>query len=107
MRATAAIIAAATILAGCGGDDDDTANGEPTGASGGQGVVEGAPYDITVGEFIVELQPQKQEILEAFVADGEACAGVEVDNGFVLLVSAAAIDADEQAPLADLVEEQC
>ena len=96
MRAGVAIIAAAAILAGCGGDDDSAAV-EPT----------GAPYDITVGEFLVELQPQKQEILEAFVADSEACAGVKADNGFVLLVSAAAIDADQEAPLADLVEEQC
>ena len=64
-------------------------------------------YDITVGEFIAELQPQKQEILEAFVADSEACQGVKVDPGFVLLVSAAAIDADQEAPLAELVEEQC
>ncbi len=97
MRAAVAIIAAATILAGCGGDDDDAAGGDTA----------GAPYDITVGEFIVELQPQKQEILEAFVADSQACAGIRVHNGFVLLVSAAAIDADQEAPLADLVEEQC
>ena len=62
---------------------------------------------MTVGDFLVELQPQKQEILEAFVADSEACTGVSVDNGFVLLVSAAAIDADQEAPLSDLVEEQC
>jgi hypothetical protein len=97
MRAGVAIIAAAAILAGCGGDDDDSVAVEPS----------GAPYDITVGEFLVELQPQKQEILEAFVADSEACAGVKADNGFVLLMSAAAIDADQEAQLADLVEEQC
>jgi ABC-type glycerol-3-phosphate transport system substrate-binding protein len=106
MRGAVAIIAAAALLAGCGGDDD-AAGGDTAGASGAEGIVEGAPYDITVGEFLVELQPQKQEILDAFVADSEACAGVEVDNGFVLLVSAAAIDADHEAPLAGLVEEQC
>ena len=107
MRAAVAIIAAAALLAGCGADDDDAAGGDPAGASGTEGIVDGAPYDITVGEFLVELQPQKQEILDAFVADSEACAGVDVDNGFVLLVSAAAIDADQEAPLAGLVEEQC
>ena len=107
MRVAAAIIAAAAMLAGCGGDDDDTARGDIAGASGAPGVAEGAPYDITVGEFIAELQPQKQKILEEFVADSEACAGLDVDNGFVLLVSAAAIDADQEAPLAGLVEEQC
>jgi hypothetical protein len=30
-----------------------------------------------------------------------------VDPGFVLLVSAQAIDADQEGPLAELVEEQC
>jgi hypothetical protein len=107
MRAAVAIIAAAALLAGCGGDDDDAAGGDTAGASGAEDIVEGAPYDITVGEFLVELQPQKQEILEAFVADSQACGGADVDNGFVLLVSAAAIDADQEAPLAGLVEEQC
>ena len=38
MRAAPAIIAVAAILAGCG--DDDTAGGEPAGASGTEGVVE-------------------------------------------------------------------
>jgi hypothetical protein len=97
MRSAVAIIAAAALLAGCGGDDDAAAGVAPP----------DAPYDISVGEFIAELQPQKQEILEAFVADSDACGGIEVDNGFVLLVSAAAIDADQEAPLAGLVEEQC
>jgi ABC-type glycerol-3-phosphate transport system substrate-binding protein len=97
MRSGIAIIAAAALLGGCGGDDDDAAGGESA----------GAPYEITVGEFLAELQPQKQEILKAFVADSEACAGVKADNGFVLLVSAASIDADQSAPLTDLVEEQC
>jgi hypothetical protein len=97
MRVAVAMIAAATLLAACGGDDDDSASGEPT----------DAPYDISVGQFIAELQPEKQEILEAFVADSKACAGVDADNGFVLLVSAAAIDAGQSTPLAELVEEQC
>jgi len=100
VRVTAAIAALALAAAGCGGDDDDeSAASEPTGP--------GAVADITVGEFIAELQPQKQEILREYVAGSEACEGVRVDPGFVLLVTAAAIDADQEAPLADLVEEQC
>jgi hypothetical protein len=106
MRRPVVLLAALAVAAGCGGDDDSPAEGN-AGATGPAEVAEGAPYDITVGEFIAELQPQKQEILAAFVADSEACKGVKVDPGFVLLVSAAAIDADQDAPLAGLVEEQC
>ena len=106
-RALVLILAVAAI-AGCGGDDDEpAASAEAAGASGMEGVVDGAAYDITVGEFIAELQPDKQDILRDFVADSDACKGVKVDPGFVLLVSAEAIDADSDAPLADLVEEQC
>ena len=108
MRSAAISVAAATLmaLAGCGDDDDEQATSGASGATGAA-LAEGAPYDITVGEFIAELQPQKQEILEAFVADSNACKGVDVDDGFVLLVTAQAIDADQEAPLGGLVEEQC
>lgn len=104
MRACATVAAALALVltAGCGGDDDDESTSEPSGTSAPAGAA-----DITVGEFIAELQPQKQEILKDYVATSEACKGVKVDPGFVLLVSAAAIDADQDAPLADLVEEQC
>jgi hypothetical protein len=101
-----ALIAAGLLAAGCGGDDDD-AVGTETGADASTVAAEGAPYDITVGEFIVELQPDKEQILKAFVADSTTCEGVKVDPGFVLLVSARAIDADQDAPLTDLVEDQC
>ncbi len=102
MTRTAAILAAALMLAaGCGGDDDDP---PAEGASGASGVASPA---ITVGEFIAELRPDKQTILESIVAETPACKGVEVDSGFVLLVSAEAIDAGQESPLAELVEEQC
>ena len=105
MRRLTPVLAALALAAGCGGDDE----GEPPadGATGATEVTVGAPYDITVGEFIAELQPQKQEILDAFVAESEACKGVKVDPGFVLVVSAAAIDAEQDAPLEGLVEDQC
>jgi hypothetical protein len=106
MRKLLALLAALLFAAGCGDDDESDTTG-PTGATGAQQAAEGASYDITVGEFIAELQPQKQEILEDFVADTKACRGLEVDNGFVLLVSAAAIDAQQDAPLAALAEDQC
>jgi hypothetical protein len=101
-RLAPTILAALWLAVGCGGDDDDAA--PEAGASGAAGV---APVGITVGEFIAELRPDKQAILETVVAETPACKGVEVDSGFVLLVSAQAIDADQQSPLAELVAEQC
>jgi hypothetical protein len=107
MRRALVLTLAVAAIAGCGGDDEPAAGDSSAGASGAEGVVDGAAYDITVGEFIAELQPDKQEILTDFVADTAACKGVKVDPGFVLLVSAEAIDAEQETPLADLVEEQC
>ena len=93
MRGIAVLLAALLLAAGCGGDDD-----EPSSTTSDF---------VTVREFIAELQPDKQKILEGFVADSSECKGVEVDPSFVLLVSAQAIDADQDAPLAELVAEQC
>ncbi len=105
MGRIAAVLAIVFLVSSCGGDDEPAAT-ESTGTSDAAAVA-GAPYDITVAEFIAELQPQKQEILEAFVADSAACKGVTVDPGFVLLVSAQGIDADPDSALAALVEDQC
>jgi hypothetical protein len=107
MRRTLLLILAVVALGGCGGDDDEPAGPESEGAGEAEGIVEGASYDITAGEFIAELQPDKQRILRDYAADSEACEGVKVDPGFVLLVTAEVSDVDPDAPLADLVEEQC
>ena len=108
MRRTLAILLSATaFLAVACGDDEDDASAPGNGPTEAPGLEEGAPYDISAGEFIAELQPQKQEILEAFVADSEACGGAKVDGGFVLLVTDAALDADPGAPLAEVVEPEC
>lgn len=105
--ATAAA-ALAIGVAGCGGEDDadPAAAGGPTGVAGETGPGDGS-FDITVAEFIAELQPEKQRILEDFVAASEVCDGVKVDNGFVLLVTAEGIDADPDSALPELVEGQC
>jgi hypothetical protein len=92
----APILAALLLAAGCGSEDDATST-ERTASSD----------PITVGAFLAELRPQKQAILDTLVADTAACKGVEVDPGFVLLISAEAIDADPDSPLAELVEKQC
>ncbi len=91
------VCAFVALAVGCG--DDETATAPAPEAA--------AIYDITVGEFIAELQPRKSAILQALAADTPECENVEVDNGFVLLISAEAIDADQGAPLETVVTGQC
>ena len=103
--AAVALVAAGLALAACGGDDDEPAT-TTTGATGATGAA-GAATGLTVAEFIAELQPQKQEILEQITAAAPECKGLEVDNSFVLLVSAKAIDADQDAPIESIVTGEC
>lgn len=98
----ASLTVAIFALSACGGDGETTSTSD-TGATGATG----ATPDITVGEFIAELQPQKAEILEELVAATPKCENVDVDSGFVLLVSANAIDADQDAPLDSIVTGEC
>ena len=107
MRAALVLILATLVIAGCGGDDEAAPAPETAGTTGSEGLVEGASYDITAEEFIAELQPDKQEILKELAADAEGCDSIKVVAGFVLLVTAAASDAAPDAPLSDVVEEQC
>ena len=105
-RATAATLAAAALaLAACGGDDDE-ATPTSSGATGATGAA-GATTDLTVGEFIAQLQPDKQDTLDEIVAAAPECGGQKVDSSFVLLISAKAIDADQQAPIESIVTEEC
>ena len=97
MKVVLTLLAAALIAAGCGDDDDAPSSPAESPASD----------SITVGAFIEELQPDKQQILRAIVADTAACEGVKVDPGFVLLITAEALDADQAAPVAPFVEDQC
>ena len=104
-RAIAACAAGlALTLAACGGDDEEaTTTSGATGPTGPSGIAS----DVTVGEFLAELQPQKEEILEDLAAATPRCEDVKVDPGFVLLISANAIDADADAPLASIVIPEC
>lgn len=82
-------------LGACGDDDED------------RGSSDAAPYEITVGEFIGLIQPDKQEVLAAFVVQSEACQDVKPNGSFTLVVTAAGLDAESASPLPDLIEEQC
>lgn len=101
-------LAALALAGGCGGDGEGPVTTPGAmGATGQQDTVAGDASDMTASEFIAELQPQKQEILEAYVADSEACDGIRVDGGFVLLVTAAAMDAGDATPIGEVIEAQC
>jgi hypothetical protein len=97
---TVATLAAGIALAatGCGGSDDSTSAEAST--SGG------APYDISYGEFIAAVAPEKTRILKAYVADTPSC-NAEVDNGFLLEISAVVNDYDPSTPLPDVVKKYC
>lgn len=105
-RRTLAACAAGLVLAlaACGGNDEEaTTTSGATGATGPSGIAS----DVTVGEFLAELQPQKTEILEDLTTATPKCEDVKVDPGFVLVISANAIDADADAPLESIVTPEC
>ena len=91
-RLAALFVTAALAIGGCEAED---------------GTPDPAPYAITVGEFIALIQPEKQEILEVFVAQSETCQDVKANPSFTLVVTAAGLDADPGSPLPELIEAQC
>lgn len=95
-----ALVLCAFALASCGGDDG---SGEPEGGATGAASVAGP----SVGDFIDELQPEKKKILGEIVAESEACKGASVDDSFVLLVTARAIDAPQESSIVNIVEDEC
>lgn len=98
----AATLTALALAAGCGDDEEATTPADgPTGATGA------AVGTVTAADFIAQLRPEKEETLKGIVAELPACQGVEVDESFVLLMSARASDADPQEPIGALVEQEC
>jgi hypothetical protein len=96
IAATLAI--AATAAAGCGGDDD---SGTETATASG------APYEITLGEWVADLEPQKAAILEAYVADTPSCNAELEDRRFLLTIAAVSTDYDASTPLPDVIRKYC
>ena len=107
MRRTLVLILAAVATAGCGGDDDEpAANAESAGASGAETSWPAPPTTSPSASHrrAAAGQAGHPAGLRRRQRGGK---GVKVDSGFVLLVTAEAIDAGQEEPLADLVEEQC
>lgn len=97
---------AAIAIAGCGGGNDGPAS---SGASGAQGVsgAEGASADVTAGEFLAKLLPEKQVAIEAVLATEPGCEGVKAEPSLALVISDAAAKADPGTPLTELVTAEC
>jgi len=101
-----AAIAAFILIAGCGGDDDEASDSGATGAQGATGAA-GSATDITAGDFLPKLLPEKEVAIEAVVATEPGCKGLSVEPSFVLVVSDAASKADPDTPLSELVAAEC
>ena len=104
MKVRTIALAAAVVFAACGGD-----GGEPTetGATGGQGSSGAEGTEITAGDFLVELLPDKEAAIEAIAATEAECENLRVEPSLVLLISDAAADADPDRPLSELVLAEC
>ena len=91
-------------MAGCGGAEDETA---ATTASTRTVEAEGATYDVTVGEFLVALEPEKITMIEDFAEDNpQDCKGVEANDSLALLATRA-LDTPPDTPLPEFLLAHC
>ena len=102
--AVAAVVPLA--MAGCGGGGEEDTTTPPTTAAG----AEGATYDVTVGEFLQALEPEKTTMIADFVEDNpEECEGFEPkeagDN--VTSLSVKATETSSDTPLSELLLDYC
>ena len=103
----AAAAAAAALAVGASGGDDEQADTGAIGAQGATGFEIERATEITAEEFLVMLLPEKKALLKGIAHIEPECEGLKVETSFVLVVSAAAADADPDAPLTELVTEEC
>jgi hypothetical protein len=96
--AVAAIATLALGLSACGGGDDSASTAAAT---------TDTTADLTAGEFIAQLEDDKQATIEAVVAANPECDGVDADRDFLLLVSAQATDLKPDEPIEPLIVDNC
>ncbi|MBA2239777.1 MAG: hypothetical protein H0W09_00805 [Solirubrobacterales bacterium] len=100
-RAAVALAVAAMAMAGCGAAEDEGATTSPPAATGD------ASYDVTVGEFVAALEPEKIMMIEDFVADNpEDCKAVNVKQSVVAL-SVSATEEPPDSPLPEFLLRIC
>ncbi len=101
LRAAAATAILALGLVACGGGDD-TASSSADSTDGAD-----AAAALTAGEFIAQLEDDKQATIESVVAANPECDGVDADRDFLLLVSAQATDLKPDEPIEPLIVDNC
>jgi hypothetical protein len=101
MIATGLAVALMAVLAaaGCGGGDDSGSDEVSASA--------GAPYDITIGDWVVYDEARKTAVLKAYVADTPSCNAELEDRRFLLTIAAVSTDFDSATPLPDVVKKYC
>ena len=99
LRRAHALAAAATAtlalgLAACGGGDETSTAADTTAD---------VAASLTAGDFIAQLEDDKQATIESVVAANPECDGVDADRDFLLLVSAQATDLKPDEPIEPLI----
>ena len=102
---TTVVLVAAVLalgLSACGGSDS-------TGSTGATGdtAAASASTGVTAGDFILQLEDEKQETIEAVVAANPECEGVTTDRDFLLYVTAKAMDLKESEPIEPTIVDSC
>ena len=96
--AAAATATLALGLAACGGGDE-------TGTSADAST--DAAASVNAGDFILQLEDEKQATIESVVAANPECDGVDADRDFLLLVTAQATDLKPDEPIEPLIVDNC
>lgn len=96
--AAAATATLALGLAACGGGDE-------TGISADAST--DAAAELNAGDFILQLENDKQATIEAIAAANPECEGVDTDRDFLLLVTAQATDLKPDEPIEPLIVDNC
>jgi hypothetical protein len=95
----AAVAAVLTLGLGACGDDGSTAasTAESTAAS----------TDLSAGDFILELEDEKQATIEQVVAANPECEGLTTDRDLLLYVTAKATDLKPDEPIEPAILDSC
>lgn len=99
----AAVVAVGAVLAlglGACGDDAST-----TASTAAESTTTSA--DLSAGDFILELEDQKQATIEQVVAANPECDGQTTDRDFLLYVSAKATDLKSDEPIEPTILDSC
>lgn len=102
-RVACALLATLALgLAACGGDDESSTSADSTATTESD-----APAELTAGEFIVEVEADKQAYIEEVLAADPDCADVKADRDFLLVVTVEATDLAPDEPVNPVIVDSC